>query len=201
MKNFIRLIILFFTLTTAGFAQAGIPLRNGNLLLELNHVNAGIFRSYLNVSADGFQFSMAGGDDLVTYPNVGTIHRGGETIVQSRTFSEPMRGPGTVNNTDYQTLFLFNSFNPATVLSFECADFTIPYAIISRRQATYQTPCKMKGNLYLYASPTSQTILFSSPVYGEAIANLKFERYTFNQFPTSRYKYLLRSVNYVFVNP
>lgn len=201
MRNFVQPFILFFILTAVGFAQAEIPVTNGNLLLELNHVNAGIFRSYLNISADGFQFSMAGGDDLVTYPNVGTIHRNGDVIVQSRTFSERMRGAGAVNGMNYETLFLYNSFNPTTVLSFECENFTVPFAIISRRQATYQTPCKMKGNLYIYASPTSQTVLFSAPIHGEAVAHLKFERYNYNQFPSSRYRYLLRSVNYVFVNP
>jgi hypothetical protein len=201
MKNLFGLVILFFAFASSAAAQQATAITNGNLLIDMTGVNAGVFRSYLNMKAAGFQFSVTGGDDLTTYPNVGTIHRAGDVIVQNRTFSETMRGAGTVNNTVYETVFLYNSSNPQTVLSFECENFTVPYSIIARRQATYQTPCKMKGNLYIYASPSSLTPLFASPIYGEAIAFVKFERYTHDRFQASRFKYLLRSVNYVFVNP
>lgn len=200
MKNFVRLVILFFTFAISAFPQPAVPITDGNLLIDMIGVNQGVFRSYMNMKAANFQFSVTGGNDLITYPNVGTIHRAGNVIVQDRTFSETIRGPGAVNNTTYETLFLYGSINQTTVLTFDCENFTLPYSIIARRQATYQTPCKWTGTLYIFASPSNPTPIFTSTIYGEAIADVKFERYVHDQFQASRYRYLLRSVNYVFVN-
>lgn len=198
MKNFARLWIIFFALSLPAFSQTGLEINDGNLLIDMIGVNQGVFRSYLNISEDAFQFRLIGGDDLVTYPNVGTFHRHGAVINQSRTFTEFMRGPGTINNTPYETIFLLNYPGRATSLTFECENFTVPYTIVWRRQATYRVHCKMEGSLAIYASPSSLMPLFSTPIYGTATAHLRFERHTHDPQIASRYRYLLRSVNYVF---